>query len=112
MSITTNELWQLLQDTPLPKPVFYRVYYNDDGSVICYTMEDLPGKYIEIDQHTYALSKPNVRVVNEQLVEIVPKPIIRKLTPGEHGIACHPADICVVVNDSTIKWSIKTNEVD
>ena len=53
MSMTPEEFWSILHDAPEPEPVFYRVYYSDDGTVICYSMEDLPGKYINIDQTCY-----------------------------------------------------------
>jgi len=114
MSMTHEEFWSILHDMPKSKPIFYRLYYNDDGTPICYTMEDLPGKYIEIDQATYAKSLPNVRVINEKIVEIVPKITIKKLKPSEQGTCCDPHDVCIVVNQTKphTKWSVKTNEID
>ncbi len=71
--MTPDEFWATLQAMPEPHPVFYRLYYTDLGEPVCYTMEDIPGKYIEVDQSTYALADYNVRVVNSQLIKIVPK---------------------------------------
>ena len=112
MSMTEEEFWKILLDVPEPKPIFYRLYYNDDGTPIVYTMEDLPGKYIEIDQPTYARSAVNVKVINGKIVEVVPRQYVQKLTPSDQGTPCHPTNVCVVVNttDSHIKWRKTTNE--
>jgi hypothetical protein len=50
--MTEQEFWDILFDVPVTRPIFYRAYYNDQGWVECYTMEDLPGNYIDIDQTT------------------------------------------------------------
>lgn len=114
MSITPEDLSKMFQDLPDPKPVFYRAYYNDDGSLVCYTMEDLPGKYIEIDQETYARGLLNVRIVDGKIVEVVPKQLVKKLQPANHGIPCDPRDVCVIVDElkSHLKWTLKTNEIN
>ena len=114
MSLTADEFWKILHDIPEPKPIFHRLYYNDDGSIVCYTMEDLPGKYIEIDQATYSRGLLNIRVVNEKIVEIVPPTMVKKLKPLGTGTACDPQNICVIVSCSEPhqNWSIKTNEVN
>lgn len=98
---------------PEPKPVSYRLYYNDDGSPKCYAMEDLPGKYIEVDSETYALRPWNVRVENQKL-KIVPLAIlVKRLKPtNDVGITCHPQDVCIVVKHDQphTNWNIITNE--
>ena len=74
-----QEFWAILNSIPEPAPVFYRLYYDELGHPVCYTMEDLPGKYIDIDQETYLLASHNVRVINNTLVKIKPKVIVQKL---------------------------------
>ena len=99
---------------PEPQPVFYRLYYNNNGMPICYSMEDLPGNYIEIDLDTYRHSLSNVRVINGKLKEFQPSSIVTKLKPnGSTGTPCHPGDISIVVdkNQPHVKWSLETNEV-
>lgn len=98
---------------PDPQPIFYRLYYNDDGSVKCYTMEDLPGNYIEIDQTTYAESLPNVRVVDNQIQILSQAATIKKLQPSNQGTPCDPGDVCVVVGieQPHTFWNIKTHEI-
>ena len=97
-----------------PKPVFYRLYHNDNGTPVCYTMEDLPGTYIEIDQATYAQSSPNVRVVNGKITMIKQLVMVTKLQPSKSGTPCNPHDVCVVVTSDQphTYWNIKTHELN
>ena len=109
--MTEEEFWAALAPVE-SKPVFYRLYYNEDGSPICYSMEELPHNYIELTLEEYRLSPPNVRVVNGKLVVIKPANLVKQLAPSNKGTPCHPNDICIVVNELQphTKWSIKTNE--
>jgi hypothetical protein len=112
--ITLEEFWAILHAPVESKPIFYRLYYNDDGFVICYGMEELPHNYIEIDVKTYNQRLPNVRVVDNKIVIINPAGYVKKLMPGTAGTPCDPKDICIVVEESKphTKWSIKTNETN
>ena len=100
---------------PEPRSISYRLYYNEDGSPKCYTMDDLPGEYIEVDRETYVNHTWNVRVVDGNLCIIPVTKTVNKLRPSlEDGIACHPSDICFVVNPNQdhIKWNMTTYEVN
>ena len=110
--MTEQEFWAILLDVPEPKPIFYRAYYNNEGWVECYTMEDLPGKYVDIDQPTYAAS-PYARVINGKLTVIKPASSIAKLVPSADGTSCDPRDVCVIASaKDTVKWSLKHNETN
>lgn len=110
--MTEQEFWTILLDVPKPQPIFYRAYYNDDGWVECYSMEDRPGKYVDIDQPTYVAS-PYARVINGKLTVIKPAKTVTKLIPGNAGTSCDSHDVCVVTsNADNIKWSLKTSETD
>lgn len=113
---TTDNFWTAWHDwTPEPPaPVFYRLYYNDDGTPICYSMQDLPGKYIELDLEQYRLSPPNVRVVDGRLKVINPATAVTKLHPNITGTTCHPGDVCIVVDPAEphVKWNTQTNDTD
>jgi hypothetical protein len=75
-------------------------------------MEDLPGKYVDIDQSTYVVS-PYARVVNGKLIVIKPASSISKLVPGTVGTSCDSRDVCVVADTKeTVKWSLKHNETN
>jgi hypothetical protein len=114
---TTENFWAVWQTFKWPEPVnhIYRLYYNDDGTPKCYTMEDLPGKYIEVDKETYVNHLWNVRVENQQLRIVPIKHTVQKLTwQCDHGTCCDPLDVCVVVdqNKPYLTWSNIQHEVD
>jgi len=113
--MTEEEFWSILRDVREPNPVFYRLYHNDDGSPIIYSMEVLPGNYIEVDPSTYALAPFNVQVINNKLTYIKPIITVKKLQPNDRtGTTCDPRDICVVVGtDQThTKWTMVNNELN
>jgi len=112
--MTEQEFWAILQSAPEPKPIFYRLYYNDKGSPIIYSMEDLPDNYIEVDQQTYVSAPFNVCVVNGKLTYIKPVITVKKLQPADRGTACDPRDVCVVVTDDqpNQQWAIVNNEIN
>ena len=114
-SIPEQEFWSILHAIPEVKPVFYRLYYNDDGTPIIYSMEQLSGNYIEVDQETYVLAPFNVRVLDGKLSYIKPIIAVKKLQPSKvNGTACDPRDVCVVVdlNRPHTKWNLVNNEID
>ncbi len=96
---------------PEPQPVFYRLYYNDQGQPLFYSMEDRPGTYIEIDQETFARSASNVRVRDGKLVEVT-WATTTKLVPGNSGSPCHPDNVAVIVAEDQphTRWSKQTYE--
>jgi len=113
--ITEKEFWSILQTIPEPKQIFYRLYYGDNGAPIIYSMEDLPGNYIDIDQQTYVLAPFNVRVLDGKLTYIKPVITVKKLQPTKvSGTACDPCDVCVVVSPDQphVKWTIINNELN
>jgi hypothetical protein len=112
--MTEEEFWSILHSTPTPKPLFYKLYYNADGSPIIYSMEELPDNYIEVDQPTYVLAPFNVRVVNGKLTYIKPVVTVNKLQPSTIGTACDPGDVCIVVNKDQphTNWTIVNNEIN
>jgi hypothetical protein len=98
-------------DRKEPDPVFFRLYYNEQGSPVVYSMEDLPGTYIEVDQATYAKNSYHVQVINSKLIHIDPTKIYSKLYPGESGTPCHPQDVAIIVDtELNIKWKKVTYE--
>lgn len=95
---------------PEPLPVFFRLYYNDHGVPLFYSMEDLPGNYIELTAEQYAQSRANIRVRNGQIVELT-WTTSNKLVPGDTGTPCDPRDVAVISNsDSATHWSKRTYE--
>jgi len=109
--VTEQEFWGILATMPKPQPIFFRLYHDDRGHVLFYSMEDVPGTYIEIDAETFSRSPMHVRVRDGQLVEVTWM-TSEKLQPMETGTPCHPGDITVIVSadDLHTKWSKKTHE--
>ena len=94
--MTEKEFWNILHNAPEIKPIFFRLYYDESGKPVTYTMEDLPGNYIEIDAATFDLGPLNVRVRNGKLIEIVTMRS-QKLVPGATGTKCHSKDVSIIV---------------
>ena len=115
MNETEENFWKAwAEPVPEPAPIFFRLYYDDQGRPISYSMEHLPGNYIDIDAATYQLNSRNVRVVDGKLVHIKPKKTVTKLVPSIAGTPCLPNNISIVVDEQqpNIKWSLKSHESD
>ena len=114
MNETTENFWAawgLPQESP--KPAFYRLYHDDQGYLLFYSMENVPGNYIEIDQVTFATGSPQVRVVDGRLLHIKTN-AISKLVPSENGQSCDPRDVAVVTTSVNKQyWKLKaTNDAN
>ena len=112
---TTENFWQVWNSFvwPEPVPVSYRCYYQDDGTVDFYTMEDLPGNYIEVEQQVYVLAPMPARVIDGQLTIVKPKTTVQKLKPTTGtGTQCHVKNVSVVVDTNGTYWNYQTNEIN
>ena len=107
-----DEFWSILRAMPEPKPVFFRLYHQD-GVPLFYSMEDLPGTYIEIDAETFSRSPMHVRVRDGKLVESIWRTTAR-LVPSDTGTACYPDNVAIVVaeTESHQRWSKQTYETN
>ena len=113
--ITTDNFWQVMQSFswPDPEPVQYRLYHDDQGRPLFYTMEHLPGTYIEVDQATYLRSSYHVRVRHNKLIFFEPKALVSRLLPNpDSGTPCHCKDVCVVTDSDRPhqKWKKQSND--
>jgi len=100
---------------PLPK-VEFRLYYDDKGKVICYTCDKMDGDYIVIDAETYAIGRPDVRVIDGKISTVSASSIVTKLVPDDDiGIECAYEDISIIVDrdysDKKQKWKLDIHEL-
>lgn len=109
-----EEFWTILHAMPESDPVFWRLYHNEQGEPLIYSMENLPGTYIDVDPETFAINDMNVRVYDGKLIKIKPKTIIKKLEPSDTGTACYPSNVAIIVDETEPhqRWKIKTYEYD
>lgn len=109
--ITVEELAIMLHQMPKPQPVFYRLYHDEQGRPLSYSMEDLPGTYIEIDQATFVQSSPWVRIRDGKLQSYQPWINTKKLQPAVQGTACWIEDITIVTTDEiNQRWSVRHHD--
>ena len=106
--MTPEEFFGALANMPEPVAQVYRLYHDDQGRVLFYSMEDLSGTWIAVDAATYALAPHDVQVIDGKAVQLPKTAIVDKLKPADHGVCCDPRDICIVVSQDQphIKWSI------
>ena len=105
-------IWQS-QISALPVEPEYRLYYDDQGFPLFYSMEPLPGNYIVVDQETYLNGPKHIRVVDGKIV-VYRTTFSKKLTPStEFGIACAINNVCVIVDvdQPHVKWYLKKQEL-
>ena len=102
------------EQAPLIKPEF-RLYYDDKGKVLFYSCEKPEGNYIVIDATTYAIGRPDLRVIDGKVSVAAPSLVVSKLMPNEEGVTCTEEDISIVVDknykDKTINWKLNTYEL-
>lgn len=110
MNDNEENLFKALAEFQWPDPptIFYRLYHDDLGKPLIYTMEDLPGTYIEISREDFLLASMNCQIVNGKIVRQV-NTYTAKLIPGDSGVPCHPDSVAVVVSETqpNIKWSYR-----
>jgi hypothetical protein len=106
--MTPDEFFGALENIAQPKPVFYRLYHEGERPLF-YSMEDLPGTYIEITAEQYTRNDSNVRIRNGKLVPVTWQ-TAEKLTPSDSGTMCHNQDVAIVVKENGTYWSKQTYE--
>ena len=112
---TTENFWKAFNEwnPEPPHPIFYRLYYDEQGRPITWTMEDLPGNYIDVDLELYREQPRYIVIRNGKIVRVDPEYTVPKLRPSTvEGTPCHPADVAVVVSPEQphTKWRYGLNE--
>lgn len=110
-----TNFWQALeQHTSAEKTASdaeYRLYYNDQGEPLFYTMETLAGNYLVIDQETYAEGNYAVRVVDGKIRKPALNCVIKLVPSSDTGTLCLSNDVSIISNSTTGQhWKLKTHE--
>lgn len=92
------------------KPEF-RLYYDDKGYVVTYTCEKLEGNYVVIDSLTFAEARPDVRVVDGNLVKNNSGSVVSRLYKDTEGTLCDYEDVSVIATTEGQYWKLKTYEL-
>lgn len=103
------------EETKQQDTIEFRLYYDENGKVLCYSCEKLEGNYIVIDKQTYIEARPDWVVVEGKLTKYIPGIIISKLKPNlNEGTLCPIEDISIVCKENnmdTQKWKLHTYEL-
>lgn len=112
-----TEDYVMVFEAPKIEPPEFRLYYDEeDGKILFYTCEKPEGKFIIIDQVTFACARMDLRVVEGRLTSGSPSAVITKLMPdSEKGIECLIEDISIVSrgqDDKDVqKWKLNVYEL-
>ena len=110
--MTEQEFVDAVRAMPEPAPVSYRLYHDLDGRLLFYSMEHVPGNWVEIDQAFYARSPHRVRVIAGQVHELEWHQSV-KLLPGQTGTPCYSKDVTIVYDSRQAQhWAITAYEQD
>jgi len=109
--MTEQEFWDIMAAIPEPQPLTYRLYHDDQGLLLFYSMDRVPGNYIEITAKQFHAGATNVRVKDGQLVT-VKFTTTTVLDHSDHGVPCHPDNVAIVVTTEQEHqcWSKRTYE--
>ena len=105
-----DEVVTIWESQKIDKPEF-RLYYDDKGYVITYTCENLEGNYVIIDALTYAESRPDVRVIDGQIIRNNRVSVVSKLCKDTEGVLCEIEDVSIITETNGQYWKLKTHEL-
>jgi len=103
-----SNFWQVIKDHKGVKPKTkyeYRLYYNEDGSVRCYSSKEIEGDYIVVDQSTFAQNRYDVFVEDGKIVNPHKIKQYRKLVPDIVGTETLEDDITLIGKGRL--WKVK-----
>lgn len=109
-----DSFWQAVAEHNWEQPEVrqeFRLYYNDEGTVLFYSMENLPGNFIIVDKQTYHECRTDLLVRDGKIIRQT-HAASWKLVPADEGsCACHPQDVTLIVDINCANkqfWKVKT----
>lgn len=96
-----------MKQVKVKKEIQYRLYYAADGSVLTYSVEELPGNFIVITREQYAEARSDVIVANGKLIYTHANKQFWKLTKTQDpGVKTSKYDICIL-SEGGVNWGLK-----
>ncbi len=118
MSAEEQLEYVVIWEQPKMIPPEFRLYYDENGAVICYTGDNsMTGNYIVIDAQTFAAARPDIKIIDGRISTASPKSVVYKLMPNiDEGVECIADDISIIADSSyhgkTTKWKLKIYELE
>lgn len=114
--MTEDEVKQILQLLAKPQPkiseVEFRLYYDDNGKVITYTSEKLPGNYLIITKEQYNEARNDVVVKDGKIMYTHKTTHIMKYTKNlSRGIQTSKYDINVITKNDSVFYEYLAYEI-
>jgi hypothetical protein len=112
-----EEDYVIVWEAPKLEAPEFRLYYDANGAVICYTGDkSITGNYVVIDAQTFAEGRPDVRVIDGKISRAQPNAVVYKLMPSDadDAIVCAMDDVSIIANNSTgplTKWKLNIYEL-
>jgi hypothetical protein len=114
MNESTDNFWAAFESWQAEPQVvhvpLYRLYYDDRGYPLCYSGDDIPGNYIDVELDVFHRALTNVRVIDGKLKIFEHQHVFNKLIPNTvQGTACDPTNVCIIVDATQphTKWNLK-----
>ena len=119
MSAEDNQSeYVVIWEQPKMEPPEFRLYYDANGAVICYTGDkSMTGNYIVIDAQTFATARADIRVIDGRISTASPKSVVYKLMPNkDEGVECIAEDVSIIADiaydGKTTKWKLNIYELE
>jgi len=97
-----------------PPPPEFRLYYDNNGNVLFYTGDKPEGKYIVIDNQTFAEARPDIKVINGVIIHNSNITQIYKLKPTTEGTLTYIDDVSLILEDNDVEgtyWQYDVKEL-
>jgi hypothetical protein len=66
---TLDKLWEVYTPPPPSPPPEYRVYYDKENQIVCFSMERLEMSYVVVSKEIFETYRPDLfRIVDGQIV--------------------------------------------
>ncbi len=102
-------------EIPVFVPPEFRLYYDDNGSVICYTCDKLEGQFIVVSPEVFAQGRPDIKVINGKIQEKITGLVLSVLEESTTGTRTSSEDVFIIVNEDytgpSKHWELKHYEL-